>query len=169
MSSVFERWKVTMYYSDTDVASNLYNSSGEIPITNLPSIDIPRFDFWVSTIQYQYTPTNELASDIGGRSYNRNRGFTDGWTLTLTPYLFDPTGQAYQTLAVVDNIMFALKFRYLWVAYTGDGLNALTTGVGDNATKAVKVTFNSWSETVNTSTGTRTATLGLQRKYRFDT
>lgn len=169
MSTNYERWLVRLYYSDTDVASNLYNASGELLRTSLSSASIPSFTFYVSQIGHQYTPTHESAFDIGGRPYSRNRGFTDAWNLVTTPYYFDASGQKYQILAVIDNIMFALKYRHLWLSFTGQNLNDLTTSISNNNTSAVKVAFQNFSETINNSSSSRIANLQFIRKFRFDT
>lgn len=169
MSVYYERWLVRLYYSDTDVSSSLYNTKGEILRSDLPTPTISSTTFYVSQLGHQYNATHESAFDISGRPYSRNRGFTDGWNLITTPYYFDATGQKYQTLALVDNVMFALKFRHLWLSFTGQNLNPLTTGVGSNDTKAVKVSFESFSETINNASSSRTATMQFIRKFRFDT
>lgn len=169
MSKNYERWLVRLYYSDTDVTSTLYNANGELLRTDLTTAAIPSTTFYVSQIGHQYTPTHESAFDISGRPYSRNRGFTDSWNLVTTPYYFDATGQKYQILALVDNVMFALKFRHLWLAFTGQNLNDLTTGVSNNDTSAVKVSFQGFSETINNASSSRTATMQFIRKFRFDT
>lgn len=167
MSVNYQRWLVKMWYSDTDVNTAFYNSQGELLRTDLGGKTSTTF--YVSTLNHQYTATHESSTDINGRPYSRNRGFTDGWTLTVTPYYFDSTGQKYQTLAIIDNIMFGLKYRHLWLQFDGQNLVDLTTGVSSNATKAVKVIFTSFAETINNASSSRTATIQFQRKFRFDT
>ena len=169
MSANYQRWLVRLYYSDTDVTSTLYNTYGELLRTDLTTASIPSTTFYVSQLGHQYNATHESAFDISGRPYSRNRGFTDSWNLVTTPYYFDSTGSKYQTLALVDNVMFALKYRHLWLAFTGQNLNQLTTGVLNNDTSAVKVSFQEFSETINNASSSRTATMQFVRKFRFDT
>lgn len=167
MSQVYQRWLATLYYSNTDVLDTFYNTYGEIQIADLP-VGVASTPIYISTVNYQYTPTHEIASDIAGKPYSRNRGFIDGWTLTTTPYYFDSTGTAYQSLVLIDNVMFALKFKFLWIKFTGQNLNPITTGIVAPG-RAVKVVFNSFTETINNASSTRTAIFQFQRKYRFDT
>ena len=165
MSLNYERWLATLYYSDTDIDTALYNSYGETSGGNMAGIS--ETPIYISTINYQYTPTHETATDIAGRPYSRNRGFTDGWTLTTTPYYFDTSGSKYQTLQLVDNLMFAIKYRHLWIKISGGGVNALTNGITIPSGVA-KVIFISFAESINNASSSRTANIQFQRKFRFD-
>lgn len=99
---------------------------------------------------------------ISGRPYNKKRGFTDGWTLSMTPYYFDSS--EYFTIADSIDIAKAIKKRHLWLHFSN--VPPLSCIVEQN--KAVKVVFESFSETLNNASGSRTAEIKFQRKYRFD-
>lgn len=166
MSQVYQRWLATLHYANEDVADVNYNSYGETDLLPDTAASQP---IYISTVNYQFTPTHELASDIGGKPYSRNRGFVDGWTLTTTPYYFDSTGTKYQTLALARNINIALTYRYLWLSFSGQNLNTSTTGIIKSSGVAnVRVVFDSFSETINNASSSRIATVSFRRKYRFD-
>ena len=166
MSQNYQRWVAKLWYASEDTSSANYNSYGETDI--LPDTAAQQ-EIYISTVNYQYTPTHEIATDISGRPYSRNRGFVDGWTLTTTPYYFDSTGTKYQRLTLMNNVMYALTFRHLWISFSGQNLNAITTGITRSSGAAkVKVVFNSFAETINNASSSRTATISFRRKYRFD-
>lgn len=160
MSLAYTRWQAFLYYSDTDVSG--YNSLGEVLKSVLDSATVPFVTLNISQSGYQFTPTNEIAQDISGRPYNKKRGFTDGWTLSLTPYFFDSA--EYFTIADSIDIAKAIKKRHLWLYFSG--IDPLSTIV--DSSKAVKVVFESFSETLNNASGSRTAEIKFQRKYRAD-
>lgn len=165
MSSVFTRWQAYVYFSNTDVNDTNYNTAGEVLKSVLDTATIPYKTLYISQVGYTFTPTNEIANDIGGRPYNRNRGFVDSWNLQLTPYYFDQTVNNYFTVQeVTTDVSDITKYRHLWLYFVN--LDELQTMVVN--TKAVKVVFDTWSESINTASGTRTATLSFRRKYRID-
>lgn len=165
MSSVFQRWQAYVYFSNTDVSDTNYNTAGEVLKSVLDTATIPYKTLNINQVGYTFTPTNELANDIGGRPYNRNRGFVDSWNLQLTPYYFDQTVNNYYTVQEVTSDMSDItKYRHLWLYFVN--LDELQTMVVN--TKAVKVVFDTWSESINTASGTRTATISFRRKYRID-
>lgn len=165
MSSVFQRWSAYVYFSNTDVNETNYNTAGEVLKSVLDAATIQYKTLYINQVGYQFTPTNELASDISGRPYSRNRGFVDGWNLQITPYYFDQTVNNYFTVQeVTTDVSDITKYRHLWLYFVN--LDELQTMVVN--TKAVKVVFDTWSEAINTSSGTRTATLSFRRKYRID-
>lgn len=160
MSLAYTRWQAFLYYSDTDVAG--YDSSGAVLKSVLDAATIPYVTLNISQSGWQFTPTNETAQDISGRPYNKKRGWTDGWTLQLTPYYFEPT--EYFTVADIADIAVAIKKRHLWLHF----VNVPELSCLVDKTKAVKVVFESFSETLNNASGTRTAEIKFQRKYRAD-
>lgn len=163
MSSIFTRWQVYVYFSNTDVSLVSYDTQGQVLKSTLDTALIQYKTINVSQIGYQFTPTNEIATDIGGRPYSRNRGFIDGWNLVLTPYYFD-TGNYYTIQEVTTDMSDITKYRHLWLYFANnDELQTMVTN-----TKAVKVVFDTWNESLNNSAGTRTATLSLRRKFRID-
>ena len=165
MSSVFQRWQAYVYYSNTDITDTNYNAAGEVLKSVLDGLSLPYKTFNISQVGYQFTPTNELANDIGGRPYNKNRGFVDAWNLQFTPYYFDQNVNSYFTVQeVTTDVSDITKYRHLWLYFVN--LDELQTMVVNN--KAVKVVFDTWSEAINPATGTRTATLSFRRKYRID-
>jgi len=165
MSSVFQRWQAYVYFSNTDVNDINYNTAGEVLKSVLDTATIQYKTLYISQVGYTFTPTNEIANDIGGRPYNRNRGFVDSWNLQLTPYYFDQTVNNYFTVQeVTTDVSDITKYRHLWLYFVN--LDELQTMVVN--TKAVKVVFDTGSESINTASGTRTATLSFRRKYRID-
>jgi hypothetical protein len=160
MSAAYTRWSAYLYYSDTDVAG--YDSLGQVNKTTLDSALVPYVQLYITQSGYGFAPTNELALDISGRPYSKKRGFTDGWTLATTPYYYDSS--EYFTIADLTFVATAIKKRHLWIYFEGPA--PLATIV--DANKAVKVVFESWSETLNNASGSRTAEIKFQRKYRAD-
>ena len=166
MSQIYQRWLANLHYSNDDVADVNYNVYGETDILPDTAASQP---IYISTVNYQFAPTHELAVDIGGKPYSRNRGFVDSWNLTTTPYYFDSAGTAYQTLNLAKNINIALTYRHLWLSFSGQNLNTNTTGIIKSSGAAkVKVVFNQFAETINNASSSRTATISFRRKYRFD-
>ena len=163
MSLVFTRWQALLYYSNTDVEDVNYNASGEVLKSILDSAAILNITINISKVGYQFSPTNELAQDIGGRPYSRNRGFVDSWNMTLTPYYFEDSGNYASVLSITD-IAVAINYRHLWLHF----LSIPEESTLVTSTKAVKVVFNNWSETINNASGSRTADLSFRRKYRVD-
>ena len=162
MSLQYTRWQVLLYNSDTDVSLASYDTLGEVLKTTLDTATIPFVTLNISQTGWQFTPTNEVAQDISGRPYNKKRGWTDGWSIAMTPYYYD--SGAYFTVGDSIDIAQAIKKRHLWLFFSGpDSLSTLVA-----STKAVKVVFESFSETLNNGSASRTAELKFQRKYRAD-
>ena len=165
MSLIFTRWQAFLYYSNTDVSSGSYNIAGEVNKSVLDGLTLSYATLNISQVGYQVTPTNELAVDISGRPYNKKRGFTDTWTLQLTPYYFTDTGSYASVLSVSSDIATSLQYRHLWLYF--NGVDQESTLVTNN--KAVKVVYESFTEVINNESASRTATLKFQRKFRVDT
>lgn len=164
MSLVFTRWQALLYYSNTDVADVNYNSLGEVDKTVLDTASFGFVTINISKVGYQFSPTHELAQDIGGKPYSKNRGFVDSWNLTLTPYYFADTGSYASVLSVSSDVASSIKYRHLWLYILG--VQQESSLITDD--KAVKVVFNAWSESINNATASRTAELSFRRKYRVD-
>ena len=165
--SNYLRWQVRVYYSNDDVNTALYNSAGEVLLTDLDGDGIPYNTFYVSQIGWTGTPTNELAKDIGGRPYSKNRGFIDAWNLSLTPYYFEDAGNYESISGIYTNLSLISTRRHLWLHVPpSNGINVLSHGCP--TTKAIKVAFETWSENINREFGTRSGQLKLARKFRID-
>jgi hypothetical protein len=165
--SNYLRWQVRVYYSNDDLLPAQYNAAGEALLTDLATDGIPYNTFYVSQIGWTGSPTNELATDITGRPYSKNRGFIDAWNLALTPYYFDPTGAYESVSGIYTNLSLISTRRHLWFhVLPSNGLNVLSHGCP--TTKAIKVTFEAWSESINPTAGTRSGNLKLARKFRID-
>ena len=167
MSVNYLRWNASIWGAETDFLDTDYDADGQILRSKLVAV-APAVTLYVSAINYQFTPTHELAVDIGGRPYSRNRGFTDSWNLVSTPYYFDPDGTQYADITNNSFLMSVISRRHLWIAFDGQGLNNRTTGIANPLTLAVKVAFVGTSETINNASATRIRNIQFQRKFRTD-
>jgi hypothetical protein len=165
--SNYTRWQVRIYYSNDDLLPAQYNGLGEVLLTDLDADGIAYNTFYVSQIGWTGTPTNELARDINGRPFNKNRGFVDSWNLSLTPYYFEDAGNYESISGVFANLTLTTLRRHIWMHIPpSNGLSVLSHYCPTN--KAIKVCFESWSENINPEFGTRTGQLKLARKFRID-
>lgn len=166
MSQNYLRWKAELWSSDTDFLSTDYDVDGLILRSKLVAVG-PPLNIYISSPGYQFTATHEASVDIAGKPYSRNRGFYDTWNLQTTPYYWDPDGVQYEGIPFSSRLMLYIQRRHLWLSFTGDGLKNTTIGF-NNVNRAVKVAFISHSESINNASGTRTATIRFQRKFRID-
>jgi len=162
--STLTRWTCKIYSCDTDTSAGNYNASGEVLESTIAALSgVHLWSVNITAPRWKISNAGVVETDISGRPFAAQRGYTDQWTISSIPFSFDDSDFDFATIQAELPDVFNKK--HIWITFTG-----ITSSSSYNiaATKVVKVVPETYSETDNDSAGKRTFTLSFRRKYRND-